>query len=140
MAAQVVESPTYLQQIGKSIEPIMAPLGFDWRMNAGLLAGASAKELVVSTLGVMYAKDNDTADNLSEEDLGFREMVKSEMTPAAALSYLVFILLYFPCIATIAVIKGESGSWKWALFAASYTTALAYVMSFITYRLALYFL
>ena len=118
---------SYIGHIGKAIEPVIAPLGFDWKLGIGLLSGVGAKELVVSTLGVLYANDAD-ADSTSLSE-------RIPITPLVAYAYMLFVLIYFPCIATIAAIKQESGSWKWALFAAGYTTALAWVVAFITYQI-----
>ena len=118
---------SYIGQIGRAMEPVIAPLGFDWKLGIGILSGVGAKELVVSTLGVLYADDAD-ADAVS---LGQRIPV----TPLVAFGYMIFVLIYFPCIATLAAIKGESGSWKWALFAAFYTTALAWLMAFAVYQI-----
>lgn len=123
---------SYIGKIGKTIEPVMAPLGFDWKLDIGLLSGLGAKELVVSTLGVLYANDAD-ADSTS---LGER----INITPLVAFGYMIFVLLYFPCIATIAAIKQESGSWKWALFAMGYTTALAWVAAFLVNQIGGLFL
>ena len=118
---------SYIGKIGKAVEPVIEPLGFDWKLGIGILSGVGAKDLVVSTLGVLYADDAD-ADTVS---LGERIPI----TPLVAFCYMVFVLIYFPCIATLAAIKGESGSWKWALFTAGYTTVLAWVVSFAIYRI-----
>ncbi|MBW9203036.1 ferrous iron transport protein B [Bacteroidales bacterium SW292] len=117
---------SYIGRIGKVIEPVMEPLGFDWKLSVGILSGVGAKELVVSTLGVLYADDAD-ADSVS---LGERIPI----TPLVAFGYMVFVLIYFPCIATLAAIKGETGSWKWTCFVAGYTTVLAWVVSFLIYQ------
>ena len=136
--AETAAPKSYLQQMGEGIAPLFAPLGFDWRMNVGIVAGTSAKELIVSTLGVLYSGEDLTGDeDAASEDSHLRTVVSGQMSPPSALSYLVFILLYFPCLATIAAIKGESGRWRWALFTALYTTLLAYAVSFAVYRLAL---
>lgn len=121
---------SYLGYIGKAIEPVLAPCGFDWKMDVGLLAGAGAKELVASTMGVLYgnnaeAGSADLSDNLREAGI----------TPLSSFAYLLFVLLYFPCIATIIAIKNEAGSWKWALFAAGYTTLLAWVVSMLVFQI-----
>ena len=114
---------SYIGQIGKAIEPIIEPLGFDWKLGIGLISGAGAKELVVSTLGVLYTNESDIENvNLSD---------RIPITPVVALAYMLFVLIYFPCVATLAAIKQESGSWKWALFAACYTTILAWVVAFL---------
>ncbi len=123
---------SYIGRIGKAMEPVIEPLGFDWKLGIGILSGVGAKELVVSTLGVLYADDAE-ADAVS---LGERIPI----TPLVAFGYMVFVLIYFPCIATLAAIKGESGSWKWAVFAGLYTTALAWLMSFAIYQIGGLFL
>ena len=118
---------SYIGQIGKAIEPVIEPLGFDWKMGIGILSGVGAKELVVSTLGVLYAGDEEVdSANLAE---------RLNITPLVAFGYMLFILIYFPCVATIAAIKQESGSWKWALFAATYTTVLAWIVSFVVFQI-----
>ena len=114
---------SYIGQIGKAIEPAIEPLGFDWKLGVGLLSGVGAKELVVSTLGVLYTNEEDIESvNLSN---------RIPITPMVALGYMLFVLIYFPCVATLAAIKQESGSWRWAFFAALYTTALAWGVAFI---------
>lgn len=113
---------SYIGQIGKAIEPAIEPLGFDWKLGIGLLSGVGAKELVVSTLGVLYTNEDDI-DSVNLSD-------RIPITPVTALAYMLFVLIYFPCIATIVAIKQESGTWKWALFAAFYTTALAWIVAF----------
>ena len=118
---------SYIGQIGKAIEPVIEPLGFDWKLGVGLLTGVGAKELVVSTLGVLYTNEEEIESvNLSD---------RIPITPTVALAYMLFALIYFPCIATLAAIKHESGSWKWAIFTAFYTTALAWVVAFIVKQL-----
>ncbi len=123
---------SYIGRIGKAIEPAIEPLGFDWKLGVGILSGVGAKELVVSSLGVLYADDAE-ADAAS---LGERIPI----TPLAAFGYMAFVLIYFPCIATLAAIKGETGSWRWTLFVAAYTTALAWVVSFAIYQVGGLFL
>lgn len=122
---------SYIGQIGKSIEPIIKPLGFDWKMGVGLLSGVGAKELVVSTLGVLYTNDG----NLDDDALPERIAQQSDITPLIAFAYMLFTLLYFPCIATLAAIRQETGSWKWPLFAACYTTVLAWIVAFFVYQI-----
>ena len=113
---------SYIGQMGKTIEPIFAPQGFNWKLDVGLVSGIGAKEIVASTIGVLYGDENAIANDNS-------------ITSLTAFCFLLFVLLYFPCIATIAAIKGETGSWKWALFAALYTTALAWIVSALVYQL-----
>lgn len=118
---------SYIGQIGKEWSRLIEPLGFDWKLGIGLISGVGAKELVVSTLGVLYTNEEDVENvNLSN---------RIPITPLAALAYMLFVLIYFPCIATLAAIKQESGSWKWALFAAGYTTVLAWCIAFVVYQL-----
>ena len=118
---------SYIGRIGKAIEPVMEPLGFDWKLSIGILSGVGAKELVVSSLGVLYADDAEADQTTLAERL--------PITPLVAYGYMVFVLLYFPCIATLAAIRQEAGSWKWAAFAATYTTVLAWIMSFAVHQL-----
>ena len=110
---------SYIGQIGKLIEPIFEVQGFDWKLDVAIISGVGAKEIVASTMGVLY-----NGSNLSES-----------MDALTAYSFLLFVLLYFPCIATIAAIKGETGSWRWALFAACYTTLLAWIVSALFYQI-----
>jgi len=128
---QEQQENSYIGLVGKTIEPVLEPLGFDWRMGVGIVSGVGAKELVVSTLGVMYS--NDEGDSLQTS------LTKS-VTPAGALAYMVFILLYFPCVATFVAIRNEAGGWKWAVITAVYTIVLAWVAAFATFRIASLFL
>lgn len=112
----VQQEHSYLGQIGKVIEPVLAPMGFDWKMDIGIIAGVGAKELIVSTLGVLGAMPENAA---------------------SALAYMVFILLYLPCIATFVAIKNEAGGWKWAVASIVYTMLVAWIMAFATYHIAL---
>jgi len=126
---------SFIAKIGKTVEPVVRPLGFDWKISASLLSGMAAKEVVVSTMGVLYTGDEEDEDLLREKlQSETREDGTKAFTPLIALSLLLFVLIYFPCVATIAAIKNESGSWKWALFTIFYTTALAWLVSFIVYQ------
>ena len=137
---QQQQEHSFIGYVGKAMEPALKPLGFDWRMGVGIVAGVGAKELVVSTLGVMYAGEEPVAlDTNADETRLQRALIKS-VTPAGALAYMVFILLYFPCIATFIAIRHETGGWKWALFTAVYTIVLAWVMAFATFHLTSLFL
>ena len=118
---------SYIGQLGRAIEPVIKPMGFDWKLGIGLISGVGAKELVVSTLGVLYVDDPE-ADEVSLAE-------RIPITPLVAFCYMLFVLIYFPCIAALAAIKQESGSWKWALFAACYTTVLAWIVSFTVYQI-----
>ena len=152
---------SFIGYIGKAIEPVLKPLGFDWRMGVGIVSGIGAKELVVSSLGVMYADDepvgaavaldpegepdadgNPDSDPAAESgaDTRLQRALVKSVTPAGALAYMVFILLYFPCIATFVAIKQEGGGWKWAIITAVYTIILAWVAAFITFNIASLFI
>ena len=137
---QAQQEQSYIGRIGKAIEPVFRPQGFDWKLDVGLLAGVGAKEIVASTMGVLYSNDssvaesNDTDNDTAKYTRLRRQMLSDGITPLTAYSYLLFVLLYFPCVATIAAIKNESGSWKWALFGALYTTALAWIVSAAIYQ------
>lgn len=123
---------SYIGQVGKAIEPVIEPLGFDWKMGIGLLSGIGAKELVVSSLGVLYTNN----DDINSVDLSERIPI----TPLVAYGYMLFILIYFPCVATVAAIKNESGSWKWAAFTICYTTLLAWVVAFLVHQVGSLFI
>jgi ferrous iron transport protein B len=132
---------SYIGRIGIFIEPVMRPLGFDWKMTIALVAGLPAKEIVVSTMGVLYQSPNDESSvNLQEKlqdekyETGKKVGQKVFSTPAA-LAFLIFILIYFPCIGVVATIKNESGSWKWAAFSVIYTTSLAWIAAFVVYNI-----
>ena len=126
--AEKVEK-SYMGQIGKVLAPVFAPIGIDWRGGIALLTGFVAKEIVVSTLGVLYA----TGDNDEPDALG-KVLKSSGMTGMGALSMMVFVLLYIPCLATVATIKKETGSSKWMLFSICYSTGLAWALSFLVYH------
>ena len=135
------QEQSYIGRMGKAIEPIFTPQGFNWKLDVSLLAGVGAKEIVASTIGVLYSGDDSFADDETFSDdnekyTHLRQMMLQEgITPHAAYAYLIFILLYFPCIATIAAIKNETGSWRWATFAALYTTIVAWIMSAAVYQI-----
>ncbi|MEJ5317956.1 MAG: nucleoside recognition domain-containing protein, partial [Tenuifilum sp.] len=134
------QSNSYLGRIGKFIEPAIRPLGFDWKMGVSLLSGVAAKEIVVSTLGVLYQTDPDS------DSAGLAQKLRNEthqsgmltgkvvFTKVTALAFLIFILVYFPCVAVISAIKNESGSWKWAIFTIIFTTSLAWILAFVVYQ------
>lgn len=128
-----------LGRIGKFVEPIVSPMDFGWKTTVSLFAGAAAKEVVVSTLGVLYVGEDD-ADLISQR-LSTPSKLTGEppFTPAKALAFMVFVLLYFPCIATLAAITRETESWKYAAFSAVYNTGIAWILSFIVYRIAILF-
>lgn len=132
------QKKTYIGRLGQAIEPAIAPLGFDWKMGVSLVTGIAAKEIVVSTMAVLYQSHDETKEGQDHliQRLRADKHANGErvFSPLIALSFLVFILIYFPCVAVIAAIKKESGSWKWALFTIGYTTGLAWLMSFIVYQ------
>ena len=134
---------SYIGQLGQFIEPVIEPLGFDWRMGVSLITGAAAKEVVVGTLGVLFTPD-DKSDLNKKKDLpsvlqnerypsGPRQG-KLIFSPLAGISFLLFILIYMPCVAVIATVKKESGSVKWSLFLITYTTGLAWIVSFFVFQ------
>ena len=126
---------SYIGTIGQTIQPVLHPLGFDWKMSVSLLTGMAAKEVVVSTLSVLYTGDEEDSQVLSErikQDLD--EEGNPVFTPLIALSLMLFVLIYFPCIATISAIVNESGSWKWGIFVIVYTCVLAWSVSFVVYQ------
>ena len=128
---------SYMGQMGKAIEPLVEPLGFNWQMGVSVLTGAAAKEIVVSTMGVLYTGETDA----DEESTSLKEKLQTATKPngepvfnwMVAYSFMLFILLYFPCIAALAAIKREAG-WKWVAFEVVYTTAVAWIVSFIFYQ------
>lgn len=135
---------SYIAKVGKFIEPFIKPLGFDWKMGVSLITGAAAKEVVVSTMGVLYGSEKQPDGNLKQnlplilQNVRYSDgpqMGKPIFTPLSGISYLLFILVYMPCVAVIITISRESGSWKWALFLILYTTALAWLLSFAVYQL-----
>lgn len=125
---------SYIGKIGKTVQPVLAPLGFDWKISIALLSGVAAKEIVVSTLGVLYANDADEnvqslSARMKQETVG----QKSVYTPGTALAFMLFVLIYFPCLATMVAIKNEAGSWKWAVFAVSYSLVLAWFVAWLAH-------
>lgn len=156
---QQQQEQSYIGRVGHAVEPVFRPMGFNWKLDVGLLAGVGAKEIVASTMGVLYSNDDSFKDdsNFSSESgkyVKLHELITQDVAQLHGISYekaqpiatltafcfLLFVLLYFPCIATIAAIKGETGSWGWALFAASYTTALAWVVSAVVFQIGCLFI
>ncbi len=119
---------SYMGRIGKTLAPVFAPLGIDWRGSVALLTGFVAKEIVVSTMGILYLAGDEGSDTLKNA------LLSSDMTPLSALAIMVFVLLYLPCLATVATIKQETGSFKWTLFSITYSTSLAWVAAFCVYQ------
>jgi ferrous iron transport protein B len=132
---------SFIGRLGKFIEPFITPLGFDWKMGVSLIAGSAAKEIVISTMGVLYQTDPAAEDNINlinkikaQKYTEGKRIGEPVFTPLVAMSFMLFILIYFPCIAVVAAIKNESGKWKWSAFLTVYTTALAWIVSFITFQ------
>jgi ferrous iron transport protein B len=137
---------SYLGQIGRAIVPVMSPMGFDWKMTISLIAGLPAKEIIVSTMGVLYQTDVEGSTVNLQQKLQNEVHMSGERTgqkvfnTATALAFLVFILIYFPCIGVIATIKNEAGSWKWSVFIIIYTTLLAWISAFVVYNIGILFI
>ncbi|RLD43475.1 MAG: ferrous iron transport protein B [Bacteroidetes bacterium] len=137
-----LQENSYIGMLGKFIEPVIKPLGFDWKMGISLIAGSAAKEIVISTMGVLYHSNSDDENNKllinriqNQVYISGDKKGEHVFTPLVALSFMLFILIYFPCIAVIAAIKNESGNWRWSLFLTVYTTVLAYFVSFVTFQI-----
>lgn len=125
-------SNSFAGHIGRAIEPILKPLGFDWRIGIALLSGFAAKEVFVATMGQIYA----LGEVQGEKSLSLVESVRNDplFTPLVAITIMVFVLISSPCMATIAVVKQESNSWRWPLFMIAYTNSLAWIVCFIVYQ------
>jgi len=130
-------SKSFMGMIGHSMEPVMKPLGFDWHLSVSILSGLAAKEVVVSTLGVIYQADNNSGGTSLVEKIRTQKDVSGKIvfTPLIAFSFMLFILTYFPCVGVVAAIRRESGSWKWAVFTVFYTTGIAWLLSFSVYQI-----
>jgi ferrous iron transport protein B len=137
---QQQQEQSYIGRMGKTVEPLFTPQGFNWKLDVSLLAGIGAKEIVASTIGVLYSDDDsfgddDTFSTDNEKYTHLRQLMLQEgITPLSAYAYLIFILLYFPCIATVVAIRHETGSWRWAAFAAGYTTVVAWIVSAVIFQ------
>ncbi len=134
---QQVEN-SYAGRAGKLVEPMLKPIGLDWKTGVALIAGFGAKEIVVSTLGTLYSIEEDKAllegDEPAKKSFAQRAREQSGFTPLVAYVFMLFILIYVPCLATIAVMKRETNGWKWPLFTIAYTTSLAWVVCFLVYQ------
>lgn len=133
-AAMAHSENSYLGRIGKVCEPVMKPLGLDWRASVALVSGAAAKEIVVSTLGVLYSVEDAEENGAS---LSQHLISSGNYSRSSALAMMIFVLLYFPCIATIAAIAQEAGGWRWALFSVVYNTLLAWVVAWGAYNIGI---
>jgi ferrous iron transport protein B len=140
------QEQSYIGQLGKTIEPVFRPQGFNWKLDVSLLTGVCAKEIVASTIGVLYNGDTSFADDEafsddSERYTSLHALMQADgVSTLSAYCYLLFVLLYFPCIATVVAIKNETSSWRWALFSAGYTTLLAWIVSVLAYQIGSLFL
>jgi ferrous iron transport protein B len=135
------QEQSLIGRIGRFIEPAIQPLGFDWRMGVSLIAGSAAKEVVISTMGVLYQTDD------SQGFTGLIDKLRSQLytsgtkqgqpvySSLVAFTFMIFILIYFPCIAVVAAIRKESGKWRWPAFVAVYTTALAWIAAFTVFQI-----
>ena len=141
LTMQQQQEQSFIGRIGKTIEPVFRPQGFNWKLDVSLIAGVGAKEIVASTMGVLYSGDDSFGDDEAFSDDSSKythlrqQMSEEGVTPISAYAYMLFILLYFPCIATIVAIKNETGSWRWAGTAAIYTTVVAWLVSAAFYQL-----
>ncbi|MBR1550170.1 MAG: ferrous iron transport protein B [Bacteroidales bacterium] len=150
--ARLQAENSYMAKIGKTIEPVMRPCGFDWRQSVSLLSGVFAKEVVASTMGVLYSTSeipessdysesseyseySESSENSDDDSLRISRLIRGSMTPLSAASMLLFILLYMPCLSTVIAIRNESGRWKWALFTMAYTIGLAWLVSTLFFQL-----
>ncbi len=140
------QEKSYIGQLGHAIEPMISPLGFDWKMGVSIITGLAAKEIVVSTMGILFQGDTDTdgasgslkANLLAEKHQYGALKGQQVFTPLASFCFMLFILIYFPCVAVIAAIKKES-SWGWAIFTMVYTTGIAWLVAFVTFQVGSYF-
>ena len=130
------QANSFIGTIGQFIEPVMKPLGFDWKISVSLLSAMPAKEIAVSTLSVLYTGEENAESSLQDRLLNDVQADGSKtFTPVTVIALLLFVLIYFPCIATIIAIKEESGSWKWGLFSIFYSTTLAWIVAFSAYQI-----
>lgn len=133
---------SYLGRLGAFLEPVLSPLGFDWKMGISLFTGIVGKEIVVSSMSIIYQEGDNTDEHAkgliyklqNEKYLTGEKSGQKVFTSLVAINFMVFILIYFPCIAVIASIRKESDKWKWAFFTVFYTTAFAWLASFIIYQ------
>ncbi len=128
---------SYIGTLGKALEPSLKPLGINWRMGIGLLTGIIAKEMVVSSLAVMYSKGSELQEDVElSEDKGLQNALSKDIGLAGGVAYILFILLYFPCVATFVALKNETGKWSWAIGICSYTVAVAWIVAWIGFQIA----
>jgi ferrous iron transport protein B len=135
------QAGSYIGIIGKTIEPVIRPLGFDWKMGVSLVSGFAAKEIVISTMSVLYQAGDESGSTVSLQDNIQKQVYLSGprkgekvYSKLSGLSFLLFVLFYLPCIAVITAVGREAGSWKWSAFVLFYTTTIAWLVSFIVYQ------
>jgi len=136
-----LQEKSYIGRMGHAMEPVISPLGYDWKMGVSILTGLAAKEIVVSTMGVLYQADanaDETSETLKQKILEQKHNTgtlkgQAVFTPLASISFMLFILIYFPCVAVIAAIRKEA-NWGWAIFTMVYTTGLAWLVAFLVYQ------
>ena len=124
---------SYIGRLGKITEPVFEPLGFDWKSNVAIVTGFAAKEIVVSTLAILHSDEE--GDNISDKLRNSTSFLHDGSHKLKAFTFLIFVLLYLPCIATVIAIKNESGKWKWALFSIFFTTSTAWIVSFLIFTI-----
>jgi ferrous iron transport protein B len=141
------QEQSFIGKLGHGVEPILRPLGFDWKIGISIITGLAAKEIVVSTMGILYQADlkaDESSSNLiknlqQQEHSNGKLKGKKVFTQLVAFAFMLFVLIYFPCVAVIAAIKKES-NWKWAVFTMTYTTGIAWVVAFLTYQIGSLFI
>jgi ferrous iron transport protein B len=131
------QGASFMGMIGHFIDPVMKPLGFDWQLSVSILSGLAAKEVVVSTMGVLFQAGDENGKNSLVEKIQYQKnsLGQKAFTPLIAFSFMLFILTYFPCVGVVAAIRRESGSWKWAAFVVVYTTSIAWLLSFAVFQI-----
>ena len=133
---------SYLGRLGKFIQPVFEPLGFNWKMSVALLSGTVAKETVVSTIGVLYSGDSEAGEAVLSERITAEnpQTGHPDFTPLVAACFMIFVLIYVPCIATVTAVVKETGSWKYGAFTIVYNTFVAWLLAFIVYQVGTLFL
>jgi len=140
----IAESPressveySYAGRIGKGIEPVLKLAGFDWKVGVSLVAGVAAKEVIISTFGILYGMDNNFTENQSHVEFFVKDQLirDPDYSPLMAFALMLFIMIYIPCLATLAIVKKELGSWKWPAFQAAYTLLVAFIMAVAVYQI-----
>jgi ferrous iron transport protein B len=129
---------SFAGRFGKLIEPVLQPLGYDWKIGVALTAGFAAKEIVVSTLATVYTFTDDPDESGAMHSLQNALRNNSSLTPVTAYGLMLFVLIYVPCMASLYVLKREAGGWRWALLMVTYTTALAWIVTFTFERIAMH--